>query len=85
MEHSHNHSNNISASFNKAFGYGISLNIIYIIVEVVFGLMVNSMALLADAGHNFSDVLGLILAWGAAMLTVYVSQQYLQPYLTGYC
>ncbi|OIP58482.1 MAG: cation transporter [Ignavibacteria bacterium CG2_30_36_16] len=68
MEHSHNHSNNISASFNKAFGYGISLNIIYIIVEVVFGLMVNSMALLADAGHNFSDVLGLILAWGAAML-----------------
>lgn len=68
MEHSHNHSNNIAASFNKAFGYGISLNVIYIIVELIFGLLINSMALIADAGHNFSDVLGLMLAWGAGWL-----------------
>lgn len=61
--HSHNFQN-----YNKAFGFGIALNIIYIIVEVVYGLLINSMALLADAGHNFSDVLGLILAWGGAYL-----------------
>lgn len=54
--------------YNKAFGYGIVLNIIYIIVEIVYGLLINSMALIADAGHNLSDVLGLILAWGGAYL-----------------
>lgn len=64
--HNHNHSN--SQNFNKAFIIGIILNVIYIVVEVVYGLIINSMALLADAGHNFSDVLGLLLAWGAAYL-----------------
>ena len=44
------------------------MNVIYIIVEVVFGLLVSSMALIADAGHNLSDVLGLLLAWGATYL-----------------
>jgi cobalt-zinc-cadmium efflux system protein len=44
------------------------LNVVYIIVEVVFGLLVSSMALIADAGHNLSDVLGLLLAWGATYL-----------------
>ena len=63
----HNHSHEIK-SYDKAFGFGILLNVIYIIVELVYGLIVNSMALLADAGHNFSDVLGLVLAWGAAYL-----------------
>jgi len=53
---------------NKAFIIGITLNVIYILVEVFYGLLINSMALLADAGHNFSDVLGLLLAWGAAYL-----------------
>ena len=61
--HSHTHSD-----YNKAFIIGITLNVIYILVEVFYGLMINSMALLADAGHNFSDVLGLLLAWGAAYL-----------------
>jgi len=61
--HSHHHTN-----YNKAFLIGITLNVIYILVEVFYGLMINSMALLADAGHNFSDVLGLLLAWGAAYL-----------------
>jgi cobalt-zinc-cadmium efflux system protein len=61
--HSHNHAN-----YNKAFIIGITLNVIYILVEVFYGLLINSMALLADAGHNFSDVLGLLLAWGATYL-----------------
>jgi len=66
--HNHTHANISPKNFNKAFGIGIVLNITYIIVEVVYGLIINSMALLADAGHNFSDVLGLGLAWGAAYL-----------------
>ena len=61
--HSHSHLN-----YNKAFIIGITLNVVYILVEVFYGLLINSMALLADAGHNFSDVLGLLLAWGAAHL-----------------
>jgi cobalt-zinc-cadmium efflux system protein len=55
-------------NYNKAFGIGIALNTFYIVVEVVFGLIIDSMALIADAGHNLSDVLGLLLAWGAAYL-----------------
>ena len=62
--HSHKHETN----YNQAFLIGIILNVIYIVVEVVYGILINSMALLADAGHNFSDVLGLLLAWGAAYL-----------------
>ncbi|MCL5030844.1 MAG: cation diffusion facilitator family transporter [Bacteroidetes bacterium] len=69
MPHNHNHSHSRQhRNYNKAFGFGIALNVIYIVVEVVFGLIINSMALIADAGHNFSDVLGLLLAWGAAYL-----------------
>jgi len=64
-DHSHPHQHN---NFSRAFVIGITLNVIYILVEVFYGLMINSMALLADAGHNFSDVLGLLLAWGAAYL-----------------
>ena len=55
-------------SLSKAFGFGIALNVAYILVEGVSGILVNSTALLADAGHNLSDVLGLSLAWGAAYL-----------------
>ncbi len=55
-------------NMNRAFGFGIALNVVYIIVEVIFGLLVSSMALIADAGHNLSDVLGLLLAWGATYL-----------------
>jgi cobalt-zinc-cadmium efflux system protein len=67
MEHNHNHSH-VQFDYNKAFAFGIILNTIYIIVEFVFGLRINSMALIADAGHNLSDVLGLLLAWGASYL-----------------
>lgn len=65
MAHNHSHQ---QMNYNNAFGYGIALNVIYIIVEAIYGLTINSMALLADAGHNFSDVLGLLLAWGGAYL-----------------
>lgn len=55
-------------SFGRAFAIGIALNITFVIVEGVFGVLGNSVALLADAGHNLSDVLGLVIAWGASIL-----------------
>lgn len=64
--HSHKHSHN--TNYNKAFAFGIALNIIYVVVEFSYGLAINSMALIADAGHNLSDVLGLVLAWVASYL-----------------
>ena len=66
--HSHNHSHSSAQNYSRAFIIGIILNVIYIVIEVVYGLAINSMALIADAGHNFSDVLGLVLAGGAAYL-----------------
>lgn len=63
--HSHNHA---PASFDRAFAIGITLNVGFVIAEAVYGFLANSLALLADAGHNLSDVLGLLLAWGAASL-----------------
>ncbi len=62
------HTQNNTDNHNKAFAFGIALNVIYIAVEVVYGLLISSMALIADAGHNLSDVLGLLLAWGATFL-----------------
>lgn len=56
------------AGQSTAFGFGIALNLIYIVVESVFGILIHSTALVADAGHNFGDILGLLLAWGAAYL-----------------
>ena len=64
----HNHSHTHEQNFNQAFLIGIILNVVYIVVEIIYGIIINSMALLADAGHNFSDVLGLLLAWGASYL-----------------
>ncbi len=52
----------------RAFAIGIGLNIIFVVVEITFGFLANSSALLADAGHNASDVLGLAFAWAAAWL-----------------
>jgi cobalt-zinc-cadmium efflux system protein len=54
--------------FGRAFAIGIGLNIAFVAVEIIYGLMANSSALLADAGHNASDVLGLAFAWIAAWL-----------------
>lgn len=56
------------ADFGRAFLIGTTLNIGFVIVEAGFGFATNSMALLADAGHNLSDVLGLLVAWAAATL-----------------
>lgn len=67
MTDTHTHSNEMK-DFGKAFAIGIALNVAFIIVEITFGLIVNSLALIADAGHNLSDVLGLIIAWGASYL-----------------
>ena len=53
---------------DRAFAIGITLNIAFIVGEVVFGLIAGSVALLADAGHNLSDVLGLGAAWAAIAL-----------------
>jgi cobalt-zinc-cadmium efflux system protein len=64
----HNHSHTAEVNYSKAFAWGIGLNVIYILIEAFYGLMINSMSLIADAGHNLSDVLGLLLAWGAAHL-----------------
>ncbi|WP_430415763.1 cation diffusion facilitator family transporter [Parasphingorhabdus sp.] len=58
----------VPANFSRAFALGIALNTLYIIVEVIYGLMAGSVALLADAGHNLSDVLGLAVAWAGAEL-----------------
>jgi cobalt-zinc-cadmium efflux system protein len=56
------------ADFGRAFAIGITLNVVFVLTEATFGIIANSIALLADAGHNLSDVLGLIAAWGAATL-----------------
>lgn len=52
-----------------AFAIGVALNTAFVIVEVAFGLWSGSMALVADAGHNFSDVLSLLIAWGASVMS----------------
>lgn len=73
--HDHSHAHGVGHthgpdSFGFAFGVGVALNITIVIAELVFGYVANSLALMADAAHNFSDVLGLLLAWGAAWLAV---------------
>ena len=62
----HSHS---PPNYKFAFAFGIGLNLIYIGVEIAYGLAIDSLALLADAGHNFSDVLGLVLAWAGYRLS----------------
>lgn len=57
------------ANFGRAFAIGVALNLIFVAVEATWGVMSHSLALLADAGHNLSDVLGLLLAWGAGTLS----------------
>ena len=66
--HSHGGHSHAPASFDRAFAIGIGLNIIFVVVEAIVGLHIDSVALLADAGHNLCDVLGLVVAWGGTML-----------------
>ena len=75
--HDHNHNDSAGhhghahapASFGKAFAIGIGLNAAFVVIEAGYGIASNSVALLADAGHNLSDVLGLAVAWAAAILS----------------
>lgn len=69
-DHSHGHGHahvHAPANFGKAFAIGIILNTALVVAEAVYGYLGNSTALLADAGHNLSDVLGLVVAWGASI------------------
>ncbi len=69
-EHGHGHGHahhHAPANFDRAFAIGIGLNLAFVAVEAFYGWRVDSLALLADAGHNLSDVAGLVLAWGAAV------------------
>jgi cobalt-zinc-cadmium efflux system protein len=63
--HAHAHA---SEDFGNAVAIGLALNVGFVIAEVIFGFLANSMSLLADAGHNLSDALGLVLVWAAAMM-----------------
>jgi cobalt-zinc-cadmium efflux system protein len=68
--HHHHHHNELQPEqLGRAFGLGIGLNILYVVVEVAAGLLVGSLALLTDAGHNLSDVFSLVLSWVALRLT----------------
>ena len=61
------HAHHAPASFDRAFAIGIAVNILFVAIEAFYGWKVNSLALLADAGHNLGDVAGLVMAWGGAL------------------
>jgi cobalt-zinc-cadmium efflux system protein len=65
--HMHSHAHG-PPDYGRAFAIGIGLNLAYVAAEAAIGLAVGSLALVADAGHNLGDVLGLGLSWGAALL-----------------
>ena len=72
--HDHGHSHGFGhhhgpVSHDRAFAIGVALNSLFVVVEMFYGFTANSVALIADATHNLGDVLGLLLAWGAAVLT----------------
>jgi len=68
-DHGHHHGHSHApADFGTAFIIGITLNFAFVIVGATYGFISNSMALIADAGHNLGDVLGLVVAWIASML-----------------
>ena len=65
MGHAHHHA---PTDYGRVFAIGVALNLGFVILEVIYGRLSHSLALVADAGHNLSDVLGLVLAWGAMIL-----------------
>jgi len=72
-DHAHDHGHgpghaHAPASFGRAFAIGIGLNLAFVVVEFGYGVLAKAMALMADAGHNLSDVLGLVVAWIASAL-----------------
>src|SRR4051794_24881180 len=73
--HRHTHGHDVGhphvhapTDFGRAFAIGIGLNLAFVGIETVYGFIANSMSLLADAGHNLSDVLGLLVAWAGAVM-----------------
>ncbi len=68
-DHDHGHHHHGPASYNTAFAVGTLLNLGFVAVEAGYGVWAHSLALLADAGHNFSDVIGLVMAWAAVWLS----------------
>ena len=65
MGHEHSHE---TSNYTRSFAIGVILNVVFVVIEVAYGILAHSMALIADAGHNLSDVLSLLLAWGASAL-----------------
>ena len=65
MSRNHHHS---TQNYNRAFAIGVALNCTFVVIEATYGIFAQSLALIADAGHNLSDVIGLLLAWGAHLL-----------------
>lgn len=72
MGYEHHHA---IENYDRAFALGIGLNIVFVIIEAIYGGLAGSMALLADAGHNLSDVFSLVLAWGATVLAARAKTQ----------
>src|ERR1044071_8260860 len=69
MAHAHAHvHDHARADYGQAFAIGIALNLVFVAAETVYGFVADSMSLLADAGHNLSDVLGLVVAWAGAIM-----------------
>ncbi|NVD34837.1 cation diffusion facilitator family transporter [Marinobacter lutaoensis] len=66
-DHGHGHAHHFN-THSRAFALGVTLNLAFVAIEAAYGLLSGSLALLADAGHNLSDVLGLVMAWGASWL-----------------
>jgi cobalt-zinc-cadmium efflux system protein len=70
--HAHDHGgpahSHAPQDFGRAFAVGITLNVVFVLIEAAYGIWGNSLALVADAGHNLSDVLGLVVAWIASVL-----------------
>jgi cobalt-zinc-cadmium efflux system protein len=66
--HGHGHDHHGHDDFTRAFALGITVNAAIVALQLVFGLLGNSMALIADAGHNLSDVLGLVVGWAGAVM-----------------
>ena len=69
MGHDHHHDHGHTApNHNRAFAIGVALNLAFVVIEALYGFRAHSLSLLADAGHNLGDVMGLLLAWGAGIL-----------------
>lgn len=66
--HGHGGHHHAPKNFDRRFAIGAGVNMVFVVLELAFGFITNSLALIADAMHNFSDVIGLLLAWGGAWL-----------------